>query len=367
MELATASGHHRLAWQLTDALKGYYLRGNTAHWATAVRCALHAARTEGDSHAVSAMHNSSGVLDMVRGDYASAVDHFESALTGATSVAWPLGKCTALSNLGLLRYYTDTLPTALRHLHRADEIATAEPTCAIHATTILINLGMATLRCGNPTKALTYFTRARAAQDAAGHDRGRGVMVQLGLTEVRLHLGELTEAENLLDSVAPDIRRVSSNYETAWYLRARAELVALLGEHDHATTLLEQAMETANGHHAIAVDTQNTLADVHRLRRRFDEAESLHRDALAAADHSHYQHGRIQALLGLATIHHHRGDLTQAINDATTALDLARHTGHRPHQARVHALLAATHLRRHDHQTAADHAERARSIHRDAS
>lgn len=363
VELAAATGRHRLAWQVADGLKGYFLRGNTAHWSTVVRGGLRAARNDGHPHAVSAMNNCAGVLDLMRGEYASAVDHFESALTGATAATWPLGECTALSNLGLLHYYTGTLPTALRHLRRADDVATTESTCVAHAATILINLGMTTLKAGHPTEALGHFARARAVQDASGHERGRGAAT-LGMTEAHLHLGELAEAEELLDAVAPDIQRVSVSYETAWYLQVRAKLTALLGDLDHATSLLEQAVETAKGHHAIAVDTQNTLAAVLCLRGRLDDAGPLHRRALTAADHSHYQQGRIEALLGLATVHHHRGDLTRAIDDATAALDLARHTGHRPHQGRVHALLAAAHLRRHDHRAGADHAERARAIQR---
>ncbi len=365
VELAAATGHHRLAWQVADGLKGYFLRGNTAHWSTVVRSALRAAQGGGDPHAVSAMNNSAGVLDLMRGEYASAVDHFESALAAATTATWPLGECTALSNLGLLHYYTGVLSTASRYLRRADEIASAGSTCLVHAGTVLINLGMTAFKLGHPAEARDCFTRALAVQEASGHDRGRGAAV-LGLIEVHLRLDDLGKAEELLDSVGPHVQRVSASYEIAWYLQVRAKLLARLGDHDHAATLLEQALEAANGHHAVAVDTQNTLAAVHCVGSRLDEAESLHRHALAAADHSHYQQGRIEARLGLAAVHHHRGNLARAVDDATTALDLARHTGHRPHEGRAHATLAAAHLRRGDHRAGADHAERARSLHPDA-
>ncbi|MEU4449599.1 BTAD domain-containing putative transcriptional regulator [Actinosynnema sp. NPDC050801] len=360
--LASATGRHRLAWQVADGLKGYFLRGNTAQWETVVRCALRAAQADGNPHAVAAMDNSAGVLDLMRGDHASAVDHFESALTRATGAEWPLGRCTALSNLGIVHYYTGTLPAALEHLRRADEIATAESTCLIHAGTVLINLGMATLRLGRPAEALDYLTRARAAQEASGHDRGRGAAL-IGLAETRLHLGDLEKTEELLDSAAPHIRRVSAGYETAWYLGVRGRLVALRGDYDQAVVLLEQAVEAAEGHHAVEVDTRNTLAAMHCFRERLDDAESLHRHALTAADHSHYRQGRIEALLGLAAVHHHRGHLASAVDDATAALDLARHTGHRPHEGQAHAALAAVHVYRGDHRAGADHAEQARLIH----
>jgi DNA-binding SARP family transcriptional activator/tetratricopeptide (TPR) repeat protein len=362
VELATATGHHRLAWQMADGLKGFFLRGNIAHWPNVVRHALDAAHADNQPHAVAAMNNSAGALDLMRGNYTSASDRFESALTGATTAEWPLGRCTAMSNLGLLHYYTGTLPTALRYLLQADGIATAEATCLVHAGTILVNLGITTLRLGRPDEAINYFTRARTLQDASGHDRGRSAAI-LGLAETHFHLGHLKKTDDLLDSVAPHVQRDAVGFETAWYLKVRAGLVALHGDHDHAAHLLEQAVQAAKGHHAVAVDTQNALAAVQCLTSRLDEAESLYRHALTAADHSHYRQGRIEALLGLVAVHHRRGQLTQAVDDATSALDLARHTGHRPHQGRVHAALAATHIHRGDHQTGAEHAEQARSIH----
>ncbi|MFD7657741.1 BTAD domain-containing putative transcriptional regulator [Actinosynnema sp. NPDC059797] len=362
VELAAATGHHRLAWQVADGLKGFFLRGNTAQWATVVRLARDAARVDGNPCAVSAMTNSAGVLDLMRGSYASAIDHFESALAGATDAGWPLGECAALSNLGLLHHFTGTLPEASRYLRRADGIATAAATCLVHTGTVLINLGSTALRLGRPAEALDCFTRALAAQDRSGHDRGRGAALT-GLAETHLHLGDVTKAEELLDSAAPHVRRGAAGYETAWHSEVRGRIAALRGDLDEAAALLEHAVEVANGHHAIAVDVQNALAVVHRLGSRLDDAESLHRDALAAADHSRYRQGRIEALLGTAAVHHHRGDPARAVDDATAALDLAARTGHRTHQGRAHALLASAHLRRGGVRAGADHAERARSTH----
>ncbi|MFC6094162.1 AfsR/SARP family transcriptional regulator [Saccharothrix lopnurensis] len=362
VELAAATGRHRLAWQVADGLKGYFLRGNSAHWSTVVDRALRAAHADGHPHAVSAMHNSAGALDLMRGEYTAAAGHFGAALAGATAAGWPLGECTALSNLGVLHHYTGTLATAFRHLRRADEIAVAHATCLVQAGTVLVNLGATALKLGRPAEAVEHFTRARAAQEASGHDRGRGAAL-LGLAETHLHLGRLKDVDALLDVVAPLVRRVQVGYETAWYLEVRARLIALRGDLDHAAELLDQAVEAGKGHHAVAVDTRNTLAGVQCLRSRFDEAESWHRRALTAADSSHYRQGRIDALLGLAAVHHHRGDPTRAVEDAGAALDLAVRTGHRHQQGRAHATLAAAHLRRGDHRAGAHHAERARSAH----
>ncbi|MFT7840070.1 tetratricopeptide repeat protein [Saccharothrix sp. BKS2] len=206
----------------------------------------------------------------------------------------------------------------------------------VHAGAVLVNLGATALKLGRPAEAVEHFTRARAAQEASGHDRGRGAAL-LGLAETHPHLGRLKDVDALLDVVAPLVRRVQVGHETAWYLEVRARLIALRGDLDHAAELLDQAVEAGKGHHAVAVDTRNTLAGVQCLRSRFDEAESWHRRALTAADSSHYRQGRIDALLGLAAVHHHRGDPTRAVEDAGAALDLAVRTGHRHQQGRAHA------------------------------
>lgn len=98
------------------------------------------------------------------------------------------------------------------------------------------------------------------------------------------------------------------------------EIVRRSGGYALISDTTEPVVEIGKGHHAVAVDTQNALAAVQCLRSRLDEAESLHRHALTAADHSHYRQERIEALLGLATVHHHRGQLTQAVDNATAAL-----------------------------------------------
>ncbi|WNV92189.1 BTAD domain-containing putative transcriptional regulator [Umezawaea sp. Da 62-37] len=362
VDLATATGRHRLAWQVAEAAKGFFLRGNTAQWATVVRSCLRAAEADDHPHARFATNNSAGLLDLIRGEYTSAIGYFQTALEWSVTAQWPLGTATALSNLGLLHFYTGPLALAFDHLRRAEEISGREQACLVQEGVVLINLGTTAFKLGRPAEAVRHLARALAAQDASGNDRTRGEAL-LALAEVHLHVGDLGKAADLLDVLASHVKVVPVHYETAWYLDLRARLAALLGDLDRASVLLTEAVEVANGHHGIGVDTQNSLGVVHSLRSRFDDAEVLHRRALTAADHSRYLQGRIDALLGLVAVHRHRGDFARAAQDATAALDLALHTGHRHHQAQALAALAAVHLGLGDHRAGAEHAERARHVH----
>ncbi|PRY39045.1 AfsR/SARP family transcriptional regulator [Umezawaea tangerina] len=362
VELATATGRHRLAWQVAETAKGFFLRGNTAQWATVVRSALRAAEADDHPHARFATNNSAGLLDLVRGEHDSAAGYFRTALTWSVTAQWPLGTATVLSNLGLLHFYTGPLEVAFDHLRRAEEVSSRERTCLTQEGVVLINLGSTAFKLGRPAEAVRYLDRALAAQDASGNDRTRGEAL-LALAEVHLHVGDLGKATDLLDVLAAHVRRVPVHHETAWYLDLRGRLVSLLGDHDHAADLLAEAVEAANGHHVVGVDAQNSLAAVLSLRSRFAEAEALHLRALAAADHSRYLQGRIDALLGLVAVHRHRGDLARAGQDATAALDLARYTGHRHQQGRALAALGAVHLGRGDHRTGVEHVESARRVH----
>ncbi|CCH32452.1 BTAD domain-containing putative transcriptional regulator [Actinosynnema sp. NPDC047251] len=360
--LAAVRGHRGLAWHLADALKGYFLRGNTAQWSTVIDCALPAAEADGHPHAMSAMHNSAGLLALVQGEHRAAVEHFESALAGATAARWSRGEITALSNLGLLHYYAGPLPRAFDLLSRADEIAAADTTGDLNADTVLVNLGATALKLGHPADAIGHLTRALAVQNAPGRERGRAEAL-LCLAETYLHLGDLAKVDDLVGLVAANLRRNPAHHEAAWCLELRARLAALRGDHQGALDLLDEAADAGKGHHVVATDIENTLAAVHCLRSRYDDAAAWHSQALTSADNSRYLQGRLDALLGLATVHHHRDDLVPAVRDATDALSLARETGHRHHEAQAHAVLGATHLRLGDHRVGADHAARAHSIH----
>ncbi|MDQ3577683.1 MAG: NB-ARC domain-containing protein, partial [Actinomycetota bacterium] len=184
VRLTADRGPRWAAWYIADAMKGFFLRGNTAQWPIVADTALRAAG--GDPPATAAIHNSAGALGLTRGDHASAIDHFGKALDAATAAHWPLGQATALSNLGLMHYYTGPLATAIDYLDRANTIATGDAGCLVHRGPIQINLGATALAIGRPTEAAVHLDRALAIQRETGYDRGRGMALLL-LAETHLH------------------------------------------------------------------------------------------------------------------------------------------------------------------------------------
>ncbi|MEU4805729.1 BTAD domain-containing putative transcriptional regulator [Actinosynnema sp. NPDC023587] len=358
--VAADTGPHWIAWGVAESMKGYFLRGNTAHWRSVVDRGLRAA--DGDTTAVAAMHNSRGVLGLTEGDYTTAIDHFTESLRAATAGGWHLGVVTALSNLGLLHYFTGHLAVAFDHLSRADALATTEATCLVHAGAIRLNLGATALDLGRPAEAVDHVTRALSVQSRTGHDRGRGAALRL-LAEAHYHLGDLGQAADLAESAAAHSRDHRVDHELARCLDLRARLALLDGEHLLAHDLVSQAADLAEGHHFVETDTLNTAGEVDCLRHRLPEARALFEQALDAADRSHYLRGQLDALLGLSEVCRAQGELGRAADHANTVLDRSRAGGLRTHEGRALAARAAVHLADDDPRAAIEDATRARIIH----
>ncbi|MBB5959767.1 DNA-binding SARP family transcriptional activator/tetratricopeptide (TPR) repeat protein [Saccharothrix tamanrassetensis] len=332
------TGPRWAAWYIADAMKGFFVRGNTAQWSAVVDPALRAA--VGNPMATAAMRNSAGVLGLTRGDHAAAVGHFTEALEAATVAGWNLGRTVALSNLGVLHLYNGPLTSALEYLDRADALATSDPTCLVHAGTIRLNLGAAAWLLARPAEAMDHLAGALTFQHESGHDRGRGMALLL-LAETHLQVGDLKRAAHLAELASSHVRQHRIDHELAWCLEFRARLALLDGNHRRALDLLAEAAQLAEGHHFPETDTRNTTAVAYRLQHRLPEAAALHHRALEAANRSGYLRGQVEALLGLSAVCLDRGEPAEASTHASAALDHAHCGVLRTHEAQARAALAA--------------------------
>nr|MDQ3577783.1 hypothetical protein [Actinomycetota bacterium] len=175
-----------------------------------------------------------------------------------------------------------------------------------------------------------------------------------------LHLGEVTRAEDLAELASEHTRHLGISHELAQCQDFRAHLALLDGKHQRAHDLLTEAAELAEGHHVAETDTRNSTATLHRLQRRLPQAAALHNQALKAAERSRYRRGQVMALLGLSAVCRDQGKLDQATNHANAALEWARHTGLRTHEAQALTARAEACL---DHRAVVNDASRAQSIH----
>ncbi|MFD1151537.1 tetratricopeptide repeat protein, partial [Saccharothrix hoggarensis] len=346
------------AWCLADALKGLFLRGNTAHWPAVLEAAF---PTATDPLPSSAMHNSAGILGLTRGDYTAAADHFTASIDAATAAGWRLGQAGGLMNLGVLYYYTGPLRTALDYLVRAEAVTVGAPECLGHAGMIQLNLGSTALGLGRPAQAVEHLTRALAMQEESGYERARGIGLLL-LADTHLHTGDLAGAQELVDRAEAHIRTTGVDHELARCHELRARLALAQGDHRLAHVLLGRAAALAEGDHTTEVDTRNTTATAHRHTGRPHRAIALHRHALAAERRSRDLRGQVDALIGLAATYRAQDEPDEAALHAAAALDLAHAADLRPLEAQALTQLAAADLARGGHRAAHLNAGKAHAL-----
>ncbi|MGW1194286.1 NB-ARC domain-containing protein [Streptomyces sp. NPDC002536] len=150
VELAHTAGHYEAAWQLCEALRGFfYRRKYHTDWIEVCRQGLDAAGRTGDPVAVARMHYELAFALADRGegdDCAASREHYEHALREATMATHARTVSTALEGLGLLA-----------------------------------------LRAGDARTAADRFERAVGALDGIDHPRGRALLT--------FHLGRARSAE----------------------------------------------------------------------------------------------------------------------------------------------------------------------------
>jgi DNA-binding SARP family transcriptional activator/tetratricopeptide (TPR) repeat protein len=114
-----------------------------------------------------------------------------------------------------------------------------------------------------------------------------------------------------------------------------------------------------HGHPAYVLHLSAILHRHLRTRGRYQDAETLHRQALVAASAAADQVGRVTALVGLGDVHRLQGCYPQAADHYRQALQLAHSTGHHPAELDALTGLGDTHWRQGRYAQAADHYQQA--------
>ncbi|MEU4210568.1 tetratricopeptide repeat protein [Streptomyces sp. NPDC026206] len=151
VELAHDTGRHAVAWQLCEALRGFFFRRKYhADWVAVCLLGVAAAERGEDRVAVARMHFELAFAYADRDDgtdVAAARDHYGHALRVASAAGHARTVSSALEGLGLLE-----------------------------------------LRAGRPGAAAGHFQRAVDALEGVGHPRGRALLT--------FHLGRARSAES---------------------------------------------------------------------------------------------------------------------------------------------------------------------------
>ncbi len=281
--------------------------------------ALHVARQSGDAAAEAEALNGLGGIDMIKGHFRDAADHFEAAAERYGQCGDRAGQARVLENLGLSEH----------QLH-------------------------------NNQSAVGYYQLAVAAYEDAGDSLG-AARALTGLASPESELGSFDQAAEHLRRALPVFRDAKDQVREATALSLIGELSLRLGRLADAAATFEQVLAICRSiDYRIGIaDQLINLGKVGVRRGQFQRAISYLRQALALHREAGYRYGEIEALRGLAEALHGAGQPAAARAELETALGLAAETGNTYQQASAHRDLADSYHRAGDDGQARRHWQRA--------
>lgn len=236
VELAHTAGHHEAAWQLCEALRGFfYRRKYHTDWIEVCRQGLDAAGRTGDPVAVARMHYELAFALADRGeddDCAAAREHYEHALREATVVTHARTVSSALEGLGLLA-----------------------------------------LRAGDAHTAAEHFERAVGALDGIDHPRGRALLT--------FHLGRARSAERRHHDAAELLLQARSLFAALPDPFNEAKALWHYAQARHRADRLDETLEPLDASAALmrTCGAPKELADVLLMRGDVRAAQGDHQSA----------------------------------------------------------------------------------------
>ncbi|GAA1877791.1 AfsR/SARP family transcriptional regulator [Asanoa iriomotensis] len=357
---AATTGPRRAAWQLTDALRGYFWQtSHTVDWLAAVNASLAAAEAEGDPRAQAAMHTSIALARQTQGDLAGAAAAFATAADLCAAAGWSQGQAAAAGNLGVVLKNMGDFAGSARSSERALELHRADNSAAGEAST-LITLGGLYHDLGELRRAAECSVIALAMHEEIGSPVGQMIALN-NLGAVEHLLGEATAADRFGAAMSLQSEVHSEAHllgGLATVQRDRGELTEALA---NAEAALVKAREAADP--MVEGDILSLLGTVHHRLGAPERAIAEHRRGLALLG-AGSEYVRTRTNVGLAAALRDIGDLTEAAAIATAALTDARRAGHRILAGNAHLVLGSVALRVNDVDRAVECGQRALTTHR---
>ena len=352
---AAAEGPHSLAWQLSDALRGYFwLRRHAGDWLNVGRLAFAAAA--GDPLAQASAQLSIADVHWSVGRHGEAITAYATALELARSADWIDGQASILGNLASVNVERGELDLARQHYSMALSMHQDKGRRAV----TLSNLGNVDWEQGALTEAEAHFTEALELHESLVA-RANSLLnlgsVRHDLGQFEAAMADLTDALRLSREVGDGADEATALVSIAAVQRDRVRLTEALDEARAALVLAQRI-----GGRRIEASAVNVLGTIcHRLGRH-REALGHHEDALQLAEVTGDRRAEVEALIGLADGFLSVGELPVALSHASRALAAAERAGYRLLAGYAHALLSDVHRRLGDHSTATTQCDHAAEV-----
>jgi DNA-binding SARP family transcriptional activator len=358
---AAVHGPARVAWELSDILRGYFwLRQHVLNWLEVAEAGL--AGAAGHPIGAAAAHLSLAQVKRRLAAPDESAEHYAEAVRLAAENGWPEGEAAALNSFADLYRTQGRLAEAADLCRRAQAGYAAAGRTAGEAAT-WGNLGHISLDLGRLADAADQYARAEALYTELGSAAGRAYSLAGAGGMFRL-LGRLDDAHDALMRALDVHGAAGSRTGIADTTVKLAELHHSAGRHAEAIDTARSAIELAGeiGVRSLDAEALNVLGGS-SLRLGDAEAAVRHcRDARDLAREIDYPAAELTAITGLAAARLALGAVDAAAEDAGSALELARARGLALHEAAAATVLAAVAHARGDDETAADYTALAAKI-----
>ncbi|WP_460847059.1 AfsR/SARP family transcriptional regulator [Phytohabitans suffuscus] len=357
---AARHGPRDVAWRCADALRAFQDQGrHLAQWLAVSRAALAAARADDDPYAQAAAYHGLAHVHYYLGNYRRSLGYLRRTLTLAAKAGWDQLEAATSNNLAIALHMRGDTTGCIEHLRDALRIYERIDWSSGVARTMmtLANVYRETGRLHEGAELATREAFPRA--HTAGPFSAAQATTVLG--ELYALLGRLDEALHLFHSALPTLHAYGNGRSEAncrvWTARALRDL-GRLDEAREAAALARQLADDI-GVPELQAAAHNALALVDEAGDDLAGARRHHETALAIARRIGAQHTVCEALLGLATAEHRRGESGTAERYATEAVTLAQQAGFAVVEGQALTLLGRLHHQLGDDATALDLAERA--------
>jgi DNA-binding SARP family transcriptional activator/Tfp pilus assembly protein PilF/DNA-binding XRE family transcriptional regulator len=358
-----AKGLRRYAWQITDALRGYFIsRGHGVDGLEICQVALEVARQEGDPQAEASMLDILGLVYYNLSDYQRAITQHNEALALNRRIGNRAGEAASLHNLGRVHSQLGRPAQAASYYSQALTIHRETGNRGGEATG-LNYVGVAQLSLGRPDQALSWHKQSIALARELGnrHTEARALN---GAGLANWALGDLDAAVQCHLRALATCRHLGDRHGEVTTIICLAETHCDAGRYRRAVVLARTAITQGRqlGERRHEVSGLDIVATAHMRRGHTDIALGHYREALQLARDIEFRYGETSVLIGMSAALRRAGHVAEALTAARDALSVMRDSGMRLLEARALTVLALGHLAFNDFSRAHDHAQQALTI-----
>jgi DNA-binding SARP family transcriptional activator/Tfp pilus assembly protein PilF/DNA-binding XRE family transcriptional regulator len=359
----TAKSRRRYAWQITDALRGYFIsRGHGVDGLEICQVALEVARQEDHSLAVASMLDILGLVYYNLSDYQRAITQHNEALALNRQIGNRIGEAASLHNLGRVHSQLGRPARAASYYSQALTI-NRETGNRVGEATGLNYVGVAQLSLGRPDQALSWhkqsITLARELDNRYTEARALN-----GAGLAHWALGELDNAVQCHLRALATCRQLGDRHGEVSTIICLAETHCDAGRYRRAVVLARTGITQGRqlGERRHEVSGLDIVATAHMRRGHTDIALGHYREALQLARNIEFRYGETSVLIGMSAALRRAGHVAEALTAARDALVVMRDSGMRLLEARALTVLALGHLAFNDFSRAHDHVQQALAI-----